>query len=126
MPTLLFADADRELREIYPSLLSHKGFVVETAGDGLECLAKLRQFMPDLLILDLELPWGGGDGVLGVMREDPRLQAVRVVLTSTAAGNLDSVTSPPVVLTLPKPFPLSALLLCAENKRQTIIDSLVS
>ena len=112
MPTVLCADADRELRDVYVWLLSSYGFRVETADDGLECLAKLRQFVPDLLLLDLELPWGGGDGVLEVMRGNPSLLPARVVLTSSVAPAhvLDGLVSPPAVQALAKPFQLSALV----------------
>ena len=112
MPTVLCADADRELRDVYVWLLSSYGFRVETADDGLECLAKLRQFVPDLLLLDLELPWGGGDGVLEVMRGNLSLLPVRVVLTSSVASAqvLDGLASPPAVQALAKPFQLSALV----------------
>jgi CheY-like chemotaxis protein len=114
MATVLLAEADRELREIYLAFLYRKGFRVETAGDGLECLAKLRQFSPDVLILDLEMLWGGGDGVLGVLQEEPRLLPRRIVLTSTTApapilnGQIE-----PDVYVLTKPFPGTALLRCA-------------
>lgn len=111
MPTTLFTDADRASRDVYDWLLTSYGFQVETASDGLECLAKLRQFVPDLLILDLDMPWGGGDGVLGVIREDRRLLPIRVVLTSAIAPMhvLEGLASPPVVQALTKPFQLSAL-----------------
>jgi hypothetical protein len=64
------------------------------------------------LILDLHLPWGGADGVLAVMRDDPGLAGVPVILTSTEASpeSLSRLVSPPVVQALWKPFPLSALL----------------
>jgi CheY-like chemotaxis protein len=112
MPSVLFADADRELHDVYTSLLSAYGFQVETAGDGLECLAKLRQSVPDLLILDVEMLWGGGDGILEIMRKDPQLSSTRVVLTSAAplSHAFTTVTAPPVVRTLTKPFVLSAVL----------------
>jgi CheY-like chemotaxis protein len=111
MPTVLFADADREFRDVYAWLLSSYGFRVETAADGLECLGKLRHFVPDLLILNLELPWGGGEGVLAVM-EDPRLLPARVVLTSAVASAqaLDGLASPPRIQGLSKPFRLSTLV----------------
>jgi CheY-like chemotaxis protein len=70
MPTVLFTDADRESREVYAWLPSSYGFEVETADDGPACLASLRRAVPDLLILDLKLPGGGGDGVLAILRED--------------------------------------------------------
>jgi CheY-like chemotaxis protein len=83
MPTALFADADRESRDLHAWLLSSYGFQVDTASNGLQCLAKLSHSLPDLLILDLELPWGGGDGVLALIRQDLRLLPSRVVLTSS-------------------------------------------
>jgi CheY-like chemotaxis protein len=112
MPTVLLAEADRELRDAYQWFLSHRGFQVETADNGLDCLAKLRRLVPDLLILDLELPWGGGDGVLSFVRENPRLLPKRVVLTSAVASPdvLGCLASPPAVQVVTKPFPLSALL----------------
>jgi len=111
MPTVLFTDADRQMRDVYAWLLDSYGFKVDTTGAGLECLAKLRRFVPDLLILDLELPWGGGDGVLAILREEPRLLPTRVVLTSAVAPAhvLDGLACPPVVQALAKPFQLSAL-----------------
>jgi len=111
MPTVLFTDADRESRGVYAWRLSSYSFEVETGGDVLECLARLRRAVPDLLILDLDLPWGGGDGVLAILREDPRLLPTRVVLTWAVAPAhvLDRLAWHPVVQTLTKPFPLSAL-----------------
>ena len=112
MSTVLFADGLPELREAYSSLLSSRGFQVETAGDGLECLTKLRRCAPDLLVLDLELPWGGGEGVLGLMREDPQIRSIPVVLTSSMATMqvLNDLTRAPVIRALSKPFALAGLL----------------
>lgn len=112
MPTVLLAESNRDLRETCCQYLACQGFQVETAESGLDCVTKLRQFVPDLLILDLELPWGGGDGVLGMMREHARLASVPVLLTSAAASpqQLGGFVSPPVVKALAKPFPLAAFL----------------
>ncbi len=112
MPTVLLAEADRELRDTYRCFLSRRGFHVDNADNGLACVAKLRRFVPELLILDLELPCGGGDGVLGFLREEPRLVPNRIVLTSAVAAThvFSGLTLPPVVHSLIKPFPLSALL----------------
>ena len=116
MPTVLHAETDSKLRDVSRSFLSSQGWQVDAAVDALECLAKLRRSVPDLLILDLELPWGGGDGVLGLLREQPQLRPNRVVLTSAVASAhvLDKLASfhqqRPYVQALTKPFPLSALL----------------
>ena len=70
------------------------------------------QMTPAVLVMDLELRWGGCDGVLGWLREEPQFLPSRVVLTSTNASAhiFDSLTLPPVLKMLMKPFPLSALL----------------
>lgn len=108
MPTILFADGDRVLRDTYVELFSSHGLQVETARDGLECLAKLRRFVPDLLILDLELLWGGSDGVLAWLREERTLPALPVVVMASAGRGLD--IEPPVVALLSKPFASPTLL----------------
>jgi CheY-like chemotaxis protein len=36
---------------------------------GLECLLMLAENPPEILVIDLEIPWGGGDGVLEWGRE---------------------------------------------------------
>jgi DNA-binding NtrC family response regulator len=111
-PAVLIADTDRDLCDLYRHFFFHHGWRVQTSGEALECLAQLRQCLPHLLILDLHLPWGGGDGLLAVMRDDSSLARVPVVLTSTEASaeTISRLVSPPVVRALWKPFSLTALL----------------
>ncbi|MGO9468249.1 MAG: response regulator transcription factor [Isosphaeraceae bacterium] len=109
---LLIADGDTVLCEVYRGFLTERGYEVETSTDGLDCLAKLRQATPAVLVLDLELLWGGGDGVLAWLREESRAPRVPVLLTATAADPADvaGFNEPPVVDYLPKPFALAGLL----------------
>jgi two-component system phosphate regulon response regulator PhoB len=111
-PTLLIAEGEPELCEIYQRFITERGYDLETASDGLDCLAKLRRTLPAAVVLDLELQWGGGNGVLGWLREEKATSGVPVILTATAAYPLDSVRDiePPVVGFLHKPFSLTALL----------------
>jgi DNA-binding response OmpR family regulator len=111
-PMLLIAEGDAELCDIYRNFLTERGYEVETASDGLDCLAKLRRAMPAALVLDRELRWGGGDGVLAWLREQRDTCALPVVLTTTAGDSIDVFPDikPPVVKFLPKPFGLTALL----------------
>ena len=109
---LLIADRDAELCEVYRRFLTERGYEVETSTDGLDCLAKLRQVTPAVLVLDLELLWGGGDGVLAWLREESPAPRIPVLLTATAAAPPDMAefNEPPVVDYLPKPFALAGLL----------------
>jgi len=112
MLSVLYADGDRELRDTYAELFALRGIQARASGGGVDCLKQLRESAPDLLILDLELPWGGGLGVLGVMREEPHLRQIPVVMTSAASPveTLNLLTISPVVKSLPKPFRLAELL----------------
>ena len=77
------ADPDESLQPLYREPLLQDGFELATASSGLECVARLRERVPDVLVLEPQLPWGGGDGVLAMMGEVPQLATVPVmVLTS--------------------------------------------
>lgn len=112
MPTVLIADADQDLCNLYHQFFAQHGWRVHTTGTGLDCLLRLGKCVPHLLIIDSQLPWGGADGVLAVIREDSDLAGVPVVVTAAAADGaaVAGLVSPPVVHTLAKPFALSALL----------------
>lgn len=80
---VLMADPDESLHPVYRETLLREGFEVVTALSGLECVAELRERIPDVLVLEPQLPWGGGEGVLALMGEIPDLAVVPVmVLTS--------------------------------------------
>jgi DNA-binding response OmpR family regulator len=111
-PSLLIADSDVELRDLYRRYLTGRGYNVETAADGLDCLEKLRRLTPAVCVLDRALQWGGADGVLAWLREEGATSGVSVVLTATAGYDPDGDQDiePPVVRFLPKPFMLTTLL----------------
>jgi DNA-binding response OmpR family regulator len=110
--TLLIAEGDADFRNAYRKFLMARGYDVEIASSGLDCLAKLRRSTPAAIVLDRELQWGGGDGVLAWLREDKGANAVPVILTTTAGQRPDvaDAAEPPVVRLLLKPFALTALL----------------
>lgn len=114
---LLIADGDPELSDVYRRFFTHHGYEVGTANGGVECLVKLRSHPVTHLILDLEIPWGGGEGVLAFLREEfPAHSLPRVVLTSqrsTQAG-LERAQLP-VVGCFRKPCRLNDLLDCIQS-----------
>jgi DNA-binding response OmpR family regulator len=111
-PTVLVADDDSQLRDLYRIFLGERGYEIETAADGLDCLEKLRATRPAVLVVDLGLRWGGCDGVLAWLREGHTPSGIPVILTGTADSPPDGVEPhvPPVVDYLPKPFGLMTLL----------------
>ena len=54
-----------------------RGFVVETAANGLQALPKVREFAPDILIVDVEMPGLKGPDLVRKVREDlPELPVI--------------------------------------------------
>jgi DNA-binding response OmpR family regulator len=96
---VLMADPDESLHARYREPLVQGGFEVVTVFDGLECIAWLRNHIPDLLVLEPQLPWGGGDGVLALMGEFSELAAVPVMILTSCRD--------PLVLERVAHFPVS-------------------
>lgn len=76
---VLMADPDECLLARYRKLLGEE-FEFVAARTGLECLARLYERIPDVLVLEPRLPWGGGDGVLAMMHDDPQQASVPVMI----------------------------------------------
>jgi CheY-like chemotaxis protein len=87
MKRVLIADPDSSLALLYAEVLERSGYEVKLTTSGLDCLARLRSFRPDVLVLDPNLPWGGGDGVLALMQEES-LEDAQVILLSAVPAAL--------------------------------------
>ena len=68
-----------EVRE----LLSGEGLEVASATSGVECLRQLREGRPDVLLLDPDIPWGQGEGVLAMMWQQADIPSVPVVIAKS-------------------------------------------
>ena len=77
---VLIADSDEYLLDNYREYLEQHGFEVTTVTTGLECVERLRDCAPDVLVLEPSIPWGWGDGVLAMMHEDPDIPVVPVIV----------------------------------------------
>jgi DNA-binding response OmpR family regulator len=121
-PRLLIAEGNAEWSQVYARFFAASGFDVETASNGLECMKKIRHTRPAVLLLDLQLHWGGADGVVARLREEKHWHRIPVVLTTTANSvqSYAGLLEPPVVRCLEKPFPLTALL---DSVRSAALDS---
>ncbi|MBN9164820.1 MAG: hypothetical protein BGO98_41575 [Myxococcales bacterium 68-20] len=55
-PTILTVEDDADLRTLISVVLEEEGYVVITAMNGREALARVQEHMPDLILLDLRMP----------------------------------------------------------------------
>ena len=53
---ILIVDDEKSIREIFTVLLEERGFLVEAAETGAEGVARARAFLPDIVLLDMNLP----------------------------------------------------------------------
>jgi len=69
---ILVVDDDPDIVKALTTVLEFQRYVVTVARNGEECLAKIEQDRPDLIILDLLMPKLDGFGVVRELKENPR------------------------------------------------------
>jgi DNA-binding response OmpR family regulator len=65
---ILLVEDDQDAALAVGVMLRRRGFEVTSAADAITAVAVARREHPDLIILDMGLPAGGGDAVLGRLR----------------------------------------------------------
>lgn len=109
---VLIADHDSTFVDLVAAHSAWKRITLSTAATGLECLDKLRSAAPDVLVLDPNLLWGNGAGVLAAMAEDPALASIPVIIVCNPEdnGSISKVEAPQVREYMTKPVsPLTLL-----------------
>jgi CheY-like chemotaxis protein len=110
--TLLIADGESPSRDVLERFFVQCGFRVDTACDALECVNKLRWLEPDVLVLDLDMPWGGAAGVVTLLHENrwgAEIPAV-LIIGSASPAVLSQATGVPPSFCLQKPVRPERLL----------------
>jgi len=87
--TVLIVEDTELLRRMYSDRLAQDGYRVLSASDGLEALSVLRTDTPDLILLDLIMPKMSGLEVLELLKKDPRLKDVPVLILSNLGQDAD-------------------------------------
>jgi CheY-like chemotaxis protein len=119
MAHVLVVDDDEDNRGALRDVLELRGYAVSEAANGrlaLEHMLSVEE--PSLVILDLEMPIMTGAELVGIMKRDPRLAAIPVVILSGSSKS-DLPVEHDVVGFLEKPCNARALL---ELVRKTLRD----
>jgi CheY-like chemotaxis protein len=83
---ILIVEDYADTRDLYVEFLSMQGHEVVAAEDGLQALHVARTVMPELIVLDINLPKLDGLSVLRRLRAEPRLDPIPVLTLSAAIG----------------------------------------
>lgn len=85
MKRILLVEDDRTLLEVLSIALKTKGYVVNVAIDGLEAINKINENLPDLIILDVNLPKLSGFDVAKAIKENDKTKHIPIIML-TALG----------------------------------------
>jgi CheY-like chemotaxis protein len=88
-PRVLIVEDDRFLRKAAEATLRQRGYVVLTAADGEEALARATADPPDLILLDLIMPKIQGFEVLRRLKEDAGTARIPVIVLSNLGQEHD-------------------------------------
>jgi adenylate cyclase len=111
-PRILAVDDAPDNLEILSYRLERQGYEVILAADGEEGLARARETLPDLILLDVMMPKLDGIAVARELKRDPELRSVPVILVTAKSDVRDVVEGLDAGADeyLTKPFEHSALL----------------
>lgn len=84
-PCILVVDDYADATEVWALYLRSEGFDVHTAADGLEAIAYVRVHLPDLVVLDLNLPGCSGIDVARALQDDPAARHVPLIAMTGSA-----------------------------------------
>jgi CheY-like chemotaxis protein len=116
---ILVADDQPSARELLRTILSNAGYDVVEAADGNEAVKRATESVPDLILLDIQMPGRDGFNVCTTLRTDPRFSNVPIIAMTAGLmqGERDRAMSAGFSEFLAKPISLAVL-------RRTVADLL--
>ncbi len=108
---ILVVDDDPALIKLLTSLLNTQGFDVATAADGLDAMVQVKNYAPDLIILDIMMPEINGYDVCRNLKMDNKYKHIPVILLTSRDQELDPrIGNMMAIEYLQKPLDSAALL----------------
>ena len=121
LPTIMVVDDSLTVRKITGRLLAREGYQVLTAKDGVEALEQLLDIVPDVILVDIEMPRMDGFDLTRNIRADALLKNIPIIMITsrTADKHRDYAFEIGVNQYLGKPYEEEELLhLVADYVRQ--------
>jgi chemosensory pili system protein ChpA (sensor histidine kinase/response regulator) len=87
VPLVMVVDDSVTMRKVTGRVLERHSLEVATAKDGLDALERMADFVPDLMLLDIEMPRMDGYELATAMKADPRLRNVPIVMITSRTGD---------------------------------------
>lgn len=90
---ILLIEDDLPMVKMYNTRLEKENFEIEVAYTGEEGLEKIKEWLPDLVVLDLMIPKIGGMELLEQLRADSKTKNLPVIILSNLSQEQDIVRS---------------------------------
>jgi DNA-binding response OmpR family regulator len=87
---ILIVDDEPNIVMSLEFLMTREGFTVAVAADGEEALVRMREFAPDLVLLDVMMPKKSGYDVCREIRANPDWAKVKVVMLTAKGRDTES------------------------------------
>lgn len=122
VPNVLVIDDDLALRGLFTTLLTRKGFAVDTATDGRVAYDQLQRHTYSVILLDLMMPDVNGFELLQKLeRESPTLLDRVIVMTGASQRSIEALDTSHIWGLIRKPFDIdqlvSSAVACSEGRR---------
>ena len=88
MHRILVVDDESDVTELLEYKLEQEGYRVATLNDPLACIAKVREFEPELVLLDIMMPELSGIQLCRIIRADPITKEIPIIFLS-ARGEVE-------------------------------------
>jgi len=83
VPTVMIVDDSLTVRKITGRLLAREGYNVLTAKDGVDAMEQLQNAVPDVMLVDIEMPRMDGFDLTRNVRADSRLKRIPIVMITS-------------------------------------------
>jgi CheY-like chemotaxis protein len=93
MAKILVVDDHPDVRDVLGQMLQMHGHTVSTAETGERALESIEQSLPDVVVIDQNLPGISGMDLLRYVRNTPRLSNLKVVLCSADDSEREAAAS---------------------------------
>ena len=81
---------DNELNlKLFCDLLRAHDFIAEPVRDGREAMDRAREFLPDLIVMDIQMPYVTGLELIEQIRADGELREIPIMAVTAYAGRED-------------------------------------
>jgi chemosensory pili system protein ChpA (sensor histidine kinase/response regulator) len=87
VPTIIIVDDSLTVRKITSRLLAREGYQVMTAKDGVDALEQMVAVVPDVMLVDIEMPRMDGFELTRNVRADKRLGTVPIIMITSRTAD---------------------------------------